>query len=149
MEPLTEAWLYEEMGRQSPDAFVFADREGTIRLWNRGAERLFGYAAGEACGESLDLIIPENLRGRHWEGYHRVMDTGETGYGTRLLSAPALRKDGTRISVEFSMAIIRDPAGAVVGSGAVMRDVTERWQREKALKERLAVLERGSGKPGC
>ncbi len=146
MEQLTEEWLYGEMGRQSPDAFVFADGEGIIRLWNRGAERLFGYTADEACGESLDLIIPENLRGRHWDGYRRVMATGETGYAARLLSAPALRKDGARISVEFSMAIIRDRTGAIVGSGAVMRDVTERWQREKALKERLADLERSGGR---
>lgn len=125
-----------------PDAVIFADREGIIRLWSPGAERMFGFSAAEALGRSLDLIIPENLRARHWEGYHRVMATGETRYGTKLLSAPALRGDGGRISTEFSMALVRDAGGAMAGSGAVIRDVTERWQKEKALKERLAELER-------
>ena len=80
----------------SSDAIMFADREGIIRLWNSGAEKMFGFSAAEALGQSLDLIIPENLRGRHWDGYGRVMESGSSRYSTDLLSTPALRKDGTR-----------------------------------------------------
>jgi len=134
-------WLSEQIVRENSDAIMFADHEGAIRLWNRGAEVMFGYSAAEAEGKSLDLIIPENLRGRHWEGYHKVMASGETRYGTELLSAPGVRKDGTRLSLEFSMVIVRGDDGAVLGTGAIIRDITARWQKEKALKERLKVLE--------
>jgi PAS domain S-box-containing protein len=92
-------------------------------------------------GKSLDLIIPENLRGRHWDGYYRVMDSGESRYSTEMLSAPALRKDGTRISTEFSMVMVKDDNGTVLGVAAVIRDVSARWQREKELKERIKALE--------
>jgi PAS domain S-box-containing protein len=122
------------------DAVMFADRQGIIRLWNGAAERMFGYTESEALGQSLDLIIPENLRGRHWEGYFRVMGNGTSRYSTEMLSAPALRKDGTRISTEFSMVIIKDEE-EIVGVAAIARDVTARWQREKVLKERIRVLE--------
>ena len=135
------AWLSEQIVKENSDAIMFADHEGLIRLWNRGAEAMFGYSAVEAEGKSLDLIIPENLRGRHWEGYHKVMASGETRYGTELLSAPGIRKDGTRLSLEFSMVIVRGEDGAVLGTGAIIRDITARWQKEKALKERLKVLE--------
>ncbi|BEH11669.1 PAS domain S-box protein [Geobacter sulfurreducens subsp. ethanolicus] len=142
--------LYRLVAEGVPDAVVYADREGIIRLWSPGAERMFGFAAAEAVGQSLDLIIPENLRARHWEGYRRVMDTGTTRYGTKLLTAPALRADGSRLSTEFSMALVRDGAGDMAGSGAVIRDVTERWLKEKDMKERLAELERccGADRPG-
>lgn len=143
MEQLDFAWLSEQIVRESGDAVVFSDAAGVIRLWNRGAEAMFGYPAAEALGQSLDLIIPEKLRARHWEGYRRVMATGETRYGTELLSAPGLRKDGGRISLEFSMALIRGDDGALLGTAAIMRDVTARWEKEKALHERLAVLEKG------
>ena len=134
-------WLSEQIVRENSDAIMFADREGNIRLWNKGAEAMFGYSAIEAEGKSLDLIIPENLRGRHWEGYHKVMASGETRYGAELLSAPGIRKDGSRLSLEFSMVIVRGEDGAVLGTGAIIRDITARFQKEKALKERLKVLE--------
>lgn len=134
--------LFRLIAEGIPDAVIFADREGIIRIWSPGAERMFGFTAADAVGQSLDLIIPENLRARHWDGYRRVMETGETHYGTKLLSAPALRGDGGRISTEFSMALVRDDGGAMAGSGAVIRDVTERWQKEKAMKERLVELEK-------
>jgi PAS domain S-box-containing protein len=102
---------------------------------------MFGYPAEEAVGQSLDLIIPENLRARHWEGYRRVMATGVTRYGKELLSAPGLCKDGGRISLEFSMVIVRDGDGRVLGTAAIMRDVTVRFAKEKAFRERLATLE--------
>ncbi len=123
-----------------PDAVVFADREGIIRLWSGGAERLFGYAADEALGKSLDIIIPEALRKRHWEGYFRVVETGVTRYGAEPLAVPGIRKDGSRVSLEFSIALLRDGA-AVKGAAAVLRDVTARWTKEKELRERLKELE--------
>ena len=124
-------WIVEE----SRDAVIFADREGIIRLWNAGAMEMFGYEAGEALGRPLDLIIPENLRSRHWEGYWQVMETGETKYKTGLLSSPGVRKDGSRVSLEFSMVLLRDEAGTMAGCASIMRDVTERWKKEKELKE--------------
>ncbi len=134
-------WLSQQIVSENSDAILFADREGTISLWNKGAEAMFGYTAEEAVGKSLDLIIPENLRGRHWEGYHKVMASGETRYGTELLSAPGICKDGKRLSLEFSMVIVRSEEGSVLGTGAIIRDITARWLKEKALKERLKVLE--------
>ncbi len=110
---------------------LFADRGGIIQLWNAGAEATFGYTADEAIGQSLDLIIPERLRDRHWDGYRRVMATGETVYATRLLSVPAKRKDGRRISLEFSVALIGGSDGEVQGAGAIIGDVTEPWKREQ------------------
>jgi PAS domain S-box-containing protein len=136
---------YEELCRQlvqhCNDAMIYSDRTGVIRLWNSGAEQMFGYSVDEALGQSLDIIIPENQRPRHWEGYFKVMETGETRYAKDLLAAPALRKDGSRISTEFSMTIIRDEDGGIAGTAAVMRDVTAKWQKEKALRARLAELE--------
>ena len=133
--------LLKQLIEDAPDAILISDKEGVIRFWNSGAELMFGHTAAEAVGQSLDLIIPENLRGRHWEGYWRVMASGETKYKTGLLSSPGIRKDGARVSLEFSMVLLRDQAGAMQGCASIMRDVTERWQKEKALKERLTACE--------
>jgi PAS domain S-box-containing protein len=126
---------------ESQDAILISDREGIIRYWNAGAERILGYPASEAVGESLDLFIPEKLRGRHWEGYHRVMASGETKYKTGLLSSPGIRKDGSQVSLEFSMVLMKDGQGVMQGCASIMRDVTERWLKEKELKQRLAACE--------
>jgi len=134
--------LLEQLVNEAPDAILVSDREGTIRFWNRGAELIFGHTAAEAVGQSLNLIIPENLQARHWEGYWRVMKSGETKYKVGLLSSPGLRKDGSRVSLEFSMILLYDESGALSGCGTIMRDVSERWQREKELKERLAACEK-------
>ncbi|WP_305042292.1 PAS domain-containing protein [Geoalkalibacter sp.] len=125
----------------APDAILFADRNGTIRFWNAGAEAVFGFSEDEALGQSLDLIIPERLRVRHWSGYHQVMATGETHYGRELLSVPALHKNGGQISSEFSIILLKDKLGQVLGLGAIMRDISKRRMEEKALKDRLAILE--------
>ena len=138
---IDQDWIYRQIVDFSQDGMLFADREGTIRLWNTGAETIFGYSAREALGQSLDLIIPEKLRERHWEGYQKVMDTGETLYGNELLKVPALRKDGKRVSVEFSILLIRDRQNKIIGSAAIIRDVTEHWQHDKELKKRLNLLE--------
>ena len=133
--------LYGIIINDSCDAILFADRQGVIRMWNSGAELMFGITSEEAVGQSLDLIIPEKLRGRHWDGYHRVMETGETKYKTGLLTAPGIRKDGGRVSLEFSMTIVRDANGAIIGCSSILRDVTARWQKEQEMSERLKNLE--------
>lgn len=125
---------------EMPDGVLLADDEGVIRMWNAGCERIFGFSAEEAIGQSLDIIIPENLRARHWEGYEQTMRTGKTRYGAGdLLGVPALRKDGTRISVEFSIVLFRNSNCRIVGIGAVMRDVTKKFDEMKALKKALAA----------
>ena len=133
--------LLWQLLQDSPDAILIADRDGAIRFWNSGAERMFGHTATEALGQSLDLIIPENLRARHWQGYFRVMNTGQTKYLTEKLTSPGVRKDGSRLSLEFSMVLLRDDKGGIEGCATIMRDVTARWQKEKELKERLASCE--------
>jgi PAS domain S-box-containing protein len=143
MQGYTDDWLCRQIVHGTQDAIIFSDRDGIIGLWNPGAESIFGYSAQEALGQSLDLIIPEKLRARHWNGYHKVMATGSTRYGEELLAVPAIRKDGKRISVEFSIVLLRSPAGVVLGSAAIIRDVTARWQKEKELRDRLADLKKG------
>ena len=144
-ETPTQEWLARTIVNLSSDAIMFSDREGIIRLWNSGAEKMFGFTAEEALGQSLDLIIPENLRGRHWDGYGRVMESGTSRYSIDMLSAPALQKGGARISTEFSMVMVKDESGKMLGVAAIIRDVTARWQKEKELKERLRVLEAEKG----
>jgi PAS domain S-box-containing protein len=123
------------------DAVVAADHDGIIRVWNPGAERIFGHRASEALGQSLDLIIPERLRARHWEGFHRVMATGESHYGAGdLLSVPGLPKDGQGISLEFTIVPLKDERGQMQGLAAVMRDVTSRFEEMRTLKKKLAEV---------
>lgn len=134
-------WLCRQIVQNAQDAIVFADRDGIIRLWNAGAEAMFGYRAEEAVGQTLDLIIPERLRARHWEGYRKVMATGVTRYGGEALKVPGIRKDGARISLEFTIVLLRAETGNLLGPAAIIRDVTARWQQEKTLRERLAAVE--------
>ena len=146
----THTWLCQQIVDHAQDAMIFADGDGVIRLWNAGAEAIFGYRAEEAVGRTLDLIIPAHLRARHWAGYRQVMATGVTRYSREVLAVPALRQDGTRLSLEFTIILLRDAAGELLGPAAIIRDVTARWQRDTALKKRLAALEahvRGAHEP--
>jgi PAS domain S-box-containing protein len=129
------------------EAIVYADREGTIRFWNGGAERLFGFTASEAVGRSLDIIIPEKQRQRHWQGYDAVMASGRSRYGGgELLSVPALTKDGRRISVEFTIVPLTDDDGAMLGMAAILRDVTKHFEELKALRARLRAQSATTGR---
>ncbi|MBN7787534.1 PAS domain S-box protein [Ponticoccus gilvus] len=126
--------LFEGM----PDALVVADRKGIIRVWNGGAERIFGFAEGEALGQSLDIITPERLRERHWNGYEATMRTGQTKYGAGdLLSVPAIRRDGAQISIQFSIVPLRGEDGDLQAVAAIMRDVTEDFEERKRLQRAL------------
>ena len=127
------------------DAIVYADADGTIRLWNRGATRIFGFAESEALGGSLDIIIPEGLRQRHWLGYRGTMQTGQSRYGDgQILSVPAVRKDGARISVEFTIVPFADDVGQMIGIAAIMRDATARFEELRALRKELAAISVGA-----
>jgi len=134
-------WLCRRIVAESRDAIIFVDQDGRIRLWNAGAEVMFGYRAAEMEGQALDLIIPEALRARHNQGFRRVMATGESRYAADLLAVPGLRQDGARISLEFTITLVKDDRGQVLGAAAIIRDVTARWQRDQEMKKRLAELE--------
>src|SRR6266404_6755521 len=122
------------------DAVVYADAEGVIRRWNRGASRIFGFAEAEAIGRSLDIIIPAGLRERHWQGFRATMRTGRSRYGDgQVLSVPAVRKDGARISVEFIIVPFTDDSGRMNGIAAIMRDVTARFEELRSLRRQLAA----------
>jgi PAS domain S-box-containing protein len=140
-ETADHGWMYQRIVEDSPIAILFADRDGKIRFWNAGAEATFGYSAEEALGQSLDLIVPEKQRPRHWEGWARVMASGVTKYGRDPLAVPALRKDGSRVSIEFNIVLLRAPTGELLGAAAMVQDVTARWQKQKELNARLAALE--------
>ncbi|MFC6027025.1 PAS domain-containing protein [Methylobacterium mesophilicum] len=123
------------------DAVVVADPDGAITVWNPAAERIFGFTAADALGQSLDLITPERHRRRHWDGYAKTMRTGITRYGAETLRVPAIHKDGHQLSIAFTVGMIRDATDQVTGIVAVIRDETERWAEEKRLHQRVAELE--------
>ena len=122
------------------DAIIAADEHGLIQFWNPGAERIFGFSAAEAIGQSLDLIIPERLRDRHWQGYRQVMRTGQSRYGQGdVLAVPGMRKDGTRLSLEFTIVPLRSDDGSLKGMGALLRDVTARFEELQGLRKKVAA----------
>jgi PAS domain S-box-containing protein len=128
-----------------PDAIVYADAAGLIQVWNAGAARLFGFTEQEALGGSLDIIIPERLRGRHWAGFQETMRTAQTRYGDgQVLAVPAVRKDGTRISVEFTIVPFTDDDGRMTGIAAIMRDATGAFEELRALRKEVAALRAGT-----
>ena len=121
------------------DAVIYADAQGIVRFWSPGAERMFGFARAEAVGQSLDIIIPQNLRQRHWDGFNETVRTGRSRYQSgSVLAVPASRKDGSRISVEFTTVPFHDDAERMAGIAVVMRDVTERFEEMKALRKAAA-----------
>ncbi|CAG2151463.1 PAS domain-containing protein [Cupriavidus numazuensis] len=132
---------YEQLVSAIGDAVIISDANGAITLWNPAAERMFGYTQAEAMGQSLDLIIPERLRGRHWEGYDKTMATGITRYGHDLLKVPAVDKDGKSMSIAFTVALLRGADGNISGIVAIIRDETVRFQEERALRKRITELE--------
>jgi PAS domain S-box-containing protein len=133
--------IYERIVQGAADAIVVAGADGKIQLWNPGAERMFGFTEAEALGQSLDLIVPEKQRARHWDGYHTVMRTGQTQYGDQVLRVPALKKDGSRISIAFTVGLLTGAGGDVEGIFAIVRDDTEAFHTQKALRDRVRELD--------
>lgn len=124
------------------DAIVVCDTAGIITLWNPAATHMFGYSEAEALGQSLDIIIPERMRARHWEGYVKTMETGVTKYGHDILRVPAIGKDGRNLSIAFTVALLHDADGKVNAIASIMRDETERFHKDRATRKRLDELER-------
>jgi PAS domain S-box-containing protein len=123
------------------DGVIVCDAAGLIIEWNPAATRIFGFSQEEAIGHSLDLIIPERQRQRHWDGYHKTMATGETRYGSDVLRVPALHKEGKPLSIAFTVAMLYTPEHKVSAIVAVVRDETVRWAEERSLRTKLAQLE--------
>ena len=137
----TPPGLVDAILATASDAIIATDRTGVISFWNPGAARIFGFSADEAIGRSLDLIIPGNLQARHWAGFNRVMETGESHYGHGdLLSVPALTRSGRRISVEFTIVMLKDDKNQPTGTVAILRDVTKHFEESRKLKRQLQEL---------
>ena len=134
--------LYQAIVEQAPDAVIFADRDGIIRLWNRGAEAVFGYAAEEVLGASLDVIIPERFRHAHWEGFRRAVNSGTTKYARHTLTTRSTHKNGSKLYVDLAFALVKDQTGAVIGALATGRDCTARYLADHALRTRVTELEK-------
>jgi PAS domain S-box-containing protein len=124
------------------DGIIAVGKDGKIILWNPAAERIFGFTAKDAIGQSLDLIIPERFRERHWNGFRQVMLSGHSRYGTEVLRVPALHKDGRALSIAFTVALVNSPGSQSSSIVAIVRDETQRWNEERELRRRLAELER-------
>jgi PAS domain S-box-containing protein len=132
---------FEQLFKAIGDGVVVADASGNIIFWNAAAERIFGFTEQEAVGKSLDLIVPERQRQRHWDGYNKTMDTGQTRYGNDLLRVPALHKEGRPLSIAFTVAMLYTPDHKVSAIVAVVRDETARWTDERDMRKRIAELE--------
>ena len=126
--------------RSMPEALIFCDMEGIIRVWNAGAEKVFGWSAAEAVGQSLDLIIPERMRQAHWDGFNQAIARGGVKPGRTSMITRSLHKSAEFIYVDMSFEMVKDAQGQMLGSMAVARDATKRFNDEKALRKQLAEL---------
>ena len=115
---------------QSPDGIIYADHDGLIRLWNRGAQAIFGYAASEVLGKSLDILIPERFRAAHWKGFHHAMATGQPLHVGRVLRTRSVHKNGNRLYVDLTFGMVKDATGTTRGSVAMVRDATDQHVRD-------------------
>ena len=138
---MSRAFDFDHFLQAAGDAIIAAGADGKIIFWNTAAERIFGYSSSEALGQSLDLIIPERFRQRHWQGYRQVMETGQTRYGSDVLKVPAIHKEGRTLSIAFTVTLIYSADRRIENIVAIARDETKRWQDEQALRKRIAELE--------
>ncbi|MDO9094157.1 MAG: PAS domain-containing protein [Rubrivivax sp.] len=134
---IDRATLVDAMG----DAVIVSDVQGRVVVWNDAAERIFGWTAAEATGQRMDMIVPERLRKRHWDGYDKSMQTGETKYAHDVLRVPAVDKAGRAMSIAFTVFMLFGPDGKVSACGSVIRDETERFSQDRELRKRIVELE--------
>ena len=132
MSSVPDVVLLAAVVEQAPEAMIFADREGIIRIWNARAEAVFGFPASEAVGNSLDVIIPEDLRAAHWRGFHRAISAGHTRSGGKAMATRAAHKHGGRLYVELAFGIVADGSEGVMGALAMARNITQRYLADRA-----------------
>jgi PAS domain S-box-containing protein len=138
---MSEFKEFEALVNAVGDAVAVCDADGKIIFWNGAAERIFGFTQAEALGSSLDIIIPERMRERHWDGYHKTMETGQTRYGNDVLRVPAIGKGGKPLSIAFTVALLYGLDGKVAAIASIIRDETERFNQDRTLRKRLHELE--------
>jgi PAS domain S-box-containing protein len=136
-----QADLFRALIEQVADAVIFADREGRVRVWNAGAEAVFGYAADEVIGRRVDVLIPVRLRSAHWKAFDEAIATGQQKYGRESMTTRSVHKDASDLYVDLSFALVKDGAGQVLGAVAMARDITSRFRAEKKSRRRIAELE--------
>jgi PAS domain S-box-containing protein len=129
---LDDAGLLRSVLEGLSDALVLADTAGVIRFWNAAAERIFGYPRAQALGQSLNLLIPERFRPAHDAGFARAVETGALRSGTRVLRTRSNHRDGRRLYVDFTFAVLKDAAGHVFAVQALARDATEAHLQQQA-----------------
>ena len=139
---------FKQLVEGAGDAIMVCDAAGAITLWNRAAERIFGFTEADVLGQSLDLIIPQRQRQRHWDGYQKTMETGVTKYGADLLRVPALHKDGHTLSIAFTVSMLFSDDREVTGIVAIVRDETARFAEDRKLRARLVEVETALNKAG-
>ena len=141
MMTIGQAGLYRALIEDLADAMIFTDRDGLIRVWNSGAEDVFGHRADEIIGKSLDVVIPDRLRSAHWAGFDTAMETGQLKHVRQSMTTRSIHKDGSDLYIDMSFALVRDDTGVVLGAVAVAREVTARFKAERDARKRLAELE--------
>jgi PAS domain S-box-containing protein len=115
----------------SDDAIVSKTLEGIITSWNAGAERLFGYTASEAVGQHISLIIPINRLDEETV----IIDRIKKGERLEHFDTVRVRKDQTAIDISLTISPLRDTSGKIIGASTIARDITERKQIERELRE--------------
>ena len=136
--PELARWLVE----QSPDATIYSDKQGLIRVWNQAAAQMFGFSAEHALGQSLDIIIPETLRAMHWRGFNAAIAAGVTKHSGKPMATKALRADGSEFYAEMGFALVFNDQGEVVGNLALAPDISQRYEKDSAERLRLRELEK-------
>ncbi len=124
--------VFRAIVQQAPDAVIYADCDGAIRIWNSAAEAIFAYAATEIVGKSLDVIIPERLRSSHWAGFNNAIEAGVLRHAGRVLTTRSVHKDGSKLYVDLSFSLVKDRTGVVIGALAIGRNATERYGSRSA-----------------
>ncbi len=124
---------YRELINTSTDAIVSADQHMKVIIWNKGAEKIFGYTEEEMLGQSVLKIVPVTTRKPMTNGYERFVKTGWSDIENKIIESIGIRKDGTQVPIELSMSTRK--AGDKFIATAIIRDITMRKEAEEKLRK--------------